>query len=86
MHAFTMVTRFLSFPTDMVFTSNTSPPTLQTSIQLKRHFHKSSPSTKETMMFFLSAQAYEIIYDLYVAMNVVSPADAMGYFIHTGYF
>ena len=35
---------------------------------------------------FLSAQAHEIMYDLYIAMDVVSPADAMGYFIHAGYF
>ena len=35
---------------------------------------------------FLSAQAHEIMYDLYIAMDVVSPADAMGYFIHASYF
>ena len=35
---------------------------------------------------FLSAQAHEIMYDLYIAMDVVSPADAMGYFIQAGYF
>ena len=35
---------------------------------------------------FLSAEPHEIMYDLYVAMDIVSPADAMGYFIHAGYF
>jgi hypothetical protein len=35
---------------------------------------------------FLSAEPYEIMYDLYIAMDIVSPADAMGFFIHAGYF
>lgn len=35
---------------------------------------------------FLSAQPHEIIFDMYQALDIVKPVDAMGYFIHAGYF
>jgi transposase len=35
---------------------------------------------------FLSAEVHEIMYDLYIATDIISPIDAMGYFIHAGYF
>jgi len=35
---------------------------------------------------FLSAENMAIIYDMYIALDIVTPEDAIGYFIHAGYF
>jgi hypothetical protein len=35
---------------------------------------------------FLSAENAAIIYDMYIALDIVTPEDAIGYFIHAGYF
>jgi hypothetical protein len=35
---------------------------------------------------FLSGSFNDIIYDMYFALDIVTAADAMGYFIHAGYF
>jgi len=35
---------------------------------------------------FLSAENTAIIYDMYIALDIVTLEDAIGYFIHAGYF
>jgi hypothetical protein len=35
---------------------------------------------------FLSGSAEDIMFDMYEALEVVSDVDAMGYFIHAGYY
>ena len=35
---------------------------------------------------FLSAENAAIFYDMYVALDVITSEDAIGYFIHAGYF
>ena len=35
---------------------------------------------------FLSGRAEDIMFDMYEALEVVSDIDAMGYFIHAGYY
>jgi hypothetical protein len=41
------------------------------------------------MIYFslnLSAPTEAIVYDMYIAMEVITSPDAVGYFIHAGYF
>ena len=35
---------------------------------------------------FLSGSVEDIMFDMYEALEIVSDIDAMGYFIHAGYF
>jgi hypothetical protein len=35
---------------------------------------------------FLSGSTEDIMFDMYEALEIVSDIDAMGYFIHAGYF
>lgn len=35
---------------------------------------------------FLSAPTAAIVYDMYIVMDVITSSDAIGYFIHAGYF
>jgi transposase len=37
-------------------------------------------------VFAASADGFGIMYDMYEAMDIITPLDAMGYFIHAGYF
>ena len=37
-------------------------------------------------VFFLSVENVAIIYDMYIALDIIILEDATGYFIHAGYF
>lgn len=53
---------------------------------IKEAFSKIKAFIRRNNDVFLSAPNAAIVYDMYIAMDIITSCDAMGYFIHGGYF
>jgi len=53
---------------------------------IEEAFLKIKAFTHWNSVIFLSAENTEIIYDMYIVLDVITPEDEIGCFIHAGYF
>jgi hypothetical protein len=53
---------------------------------IEEAFSKIKAYIRRNNDIFLSGTFNDLFYDMYMALDVITDVDAMGYFIHAGYF